>query len=287
MAPKPPSARGAPGEAVAPLDTPTGSLSSDLARRALAVNRAMLALGHECFDADGATFVRDRDLPDIWEANHVTAVTSDSDETIDRLLARVEREFTGFGHRRFDLDFTTPPAFEARLALTGSRTRESLVMLLEGDLRGPVATADIRECAVAAAWAAFEALALDNWRESSQRQGLPGGDDVGERLARVHRRRSPPAWYWLAWADGAPRGYMASWEGVGGVGQVEDLFVHPTARGRGLARALIGHGVAACRQRGAGPIVIVADPHDTPKDAYARMGFRPVAVMRSYLRWTP
>jgi hypothetical protein len=26
--------------------------------------------------------------------------------------------------------------------------------------------------------------------------------------------------------------------------------------------------------------------HDTPKDAYARMGFRPVAVMRSYLRWT-
>ena len=247
----------------------------------------MLALGHETFQVDGATFVRDRAVPDIWDANHVTSVSADSDETIDRLLARVEHEFAGFGHRRFDLDFTTPPAFEARLVLIGSRPRESLVMLLEGDLGGRVATADIRECAGAAEWAAFEALALDNWRESSRRQGLTGGDDVGARLARVHRRRSPPARYWLAWTDGAPRGFLASWEGVGGMGQVEDLFVHPSSRGRGLARALIGHGVAACRQRGAGPIVIVADVHDTPKEAYARMGFRPVAVMRSYLRWTP
>jgi GNAT superfamily N-acetyltransferase len=246
----------------------------------------MLALGHETFQAAGATFVRDREVPDIWDANHVTAVTADSDEPIDRLLLRVEREFAGFGHRRFDLDFTTPPAFEARLALTGSRTREFLVMLLEGELRGPVATADIRECAGAAAWAAFEALALDSWRESAQRQGVPGGDDVGERLALVHRRRSPPARYWLAWADGAPCGFLASWEGVDRMGQVEDLFVHPATRGRGLAAALIHHGVAACRQLGAGPIVIVADVHDTPKDAYARMGFRPVAVGRSYLRST-
>jgi GNAT superfamily N-acetyltransferase len=263
------------------------SAPSELARRALAVNRAMLALGHETFQADGATFIRDRDVPDIWDANHVTSVTADSDETIDRLLARVEHEFAGFGHRRFDLDFTTPPAFEARLALTGGRTREFLVMLLEGDLRSRVAPADIRECAGAAAWAAFGTLTLDNWRESSQRQGLTGGDGVGERLARVHRRSSPPARYWLAWAAGAPRGFLASWEGVDGMGQVEDLFVHPSARGRGLARALIGHGVAACRQRGAGPIAIVADVHDTPKDAYARMGFRPVAVKRSYLRETP
>ncbi len=90
----------------------------------------MLALGHETFHAAGATFVRDRDVPDIWEANHVTSVSADSDETIDRLLARVEGECAGYGHRRFDLDFTPPPAFEGRLALTGSRTRESLVMLV-------------------------------------------------------------------------------------------------------------------------------------------------------------
>jgi hypothetical protein len=79
----------------------------------------MLALGHERFVADGATFVRDRDLPDIWEADHATAVTAATGEAVERLLASVEREYAGFGHRRFDLDFTTPPVFEARLLLDG------------------------------------------------------------------------------------------------------------------------------------------------------------------------
>jgi ribosomal protein S18 acetylase RimI-like enzyme len=244
----------------------------------------MLGLGHEVFDADGATFVRDRDLPDVWEANHVTAVTAASADAADRLLARVEREYAGFGHRRFDLDCTTPPAFEARLLLDGYQGREFLVMLLADDLRGRAAEAEIRPCAGAEAWQAFEALALENWRESATRHGLTPQDGVGERLARGHRRRSPPARCWLAWADGAPRGYLSSWEGIGGVGQVEDLFVHPAARGRGLAAALIRHGVAACRAGGAGPVVIVAEAADTPKEAYARLGFEPVAVTREYLR---
>jgi ribosomal protein S18 acetylase RimI-like enzyme len=247
----------------------------------------MLSLGHETFEADGATFVRNRDVPDIWDANHVTAVTVESEPAIDQLLARVEREFEHAHHRRFDLDFTTPPPFEARLALTGYQAREFLMMLLPGELSGRAASADIRECIGGPAWAALEALTLDNWRESAQRQGLDGGDGVGTRLGLVHRRRSPPMRYWLAWADGAPRGYLASWEGVEGMGQVEDLFVHPGSRGQGLAAALVRHGVADCRRRGAEAVVIVADVHDTPKEAYGRMGFRPLAVMRSYIRWRP
>jgi hypothetical protein len=35
--------------------------------------------------------VRDRRLPDIWEANRITAVTAASDEAIDRVLAQAER----------------------------------------------------------------------------------------------------------------------------------------------------------------------------------------------------
>jgi ribosomal protein S18 acetylase RimI-like enzyme len=242
----------------------------------------MLGLGHEVFEADGATFVRDRELPDVWEANHVTAVTAGSDEAIERLLARVEREYAGFGHRRFDLDATTPTRFEARLLLDGYRARDLLVMALAGDL-APGSPADIRPCATPGEWELFEALAVENWREAAAARGLPAAD-VGGRLARSHRRRSPPARCWLAWTGGQPCGYLTSWEGLDGVGQVEDLFVHPVARGRGLAAALIAHGVAACRAAGAGPVVIVADASDTPKRAYARMGFRPVAVAREYLQ---
>jgi hypothetical protein len=42
--------------------------------------------------------------------------------------------------------------------------------------------------------------------------------------------------------------------------------------------------VADARSHGAGPIVIVADPTDTPKQIYARMGWRPIAVKREYRR---
>jgi ribosomal protein S18 acetylase RimI-like enzyme len=243
----------------------------------------MLALGHEVFDADGARFVRDRRLPDIWEANRISTVTAATPEAIDRLLARAEREYDGLEHRRFDLDVTTPPGVEARLLLEGYRARDFLVMVLEGPWHGRAIAADIRPCADDDAWAAYVALKREDWREAAQRLGLSEGS-VGAEMADSHRRRCPPARYWLAWADGAPRGFISSWEGIDGLGQVEDLFVQRQARGRGLAAALIRHGVAECRRAGADPVVIVADADDTPRLAYARMGFRPVAATRAYLK---
>jgi GNAT superfamily N-acetyltransferase len=68
---------------------------------------------------------------------------------------------------------------------------------------------------------------------------------------------------------------------------VEDLFTHPDYRHRGLATALIAHCVADARARGAGPVVIGADPHDTPRQMYAALGFRPLFLSRGYLRRFP
>jgi GNAT superfamily N-acetyltransferase len=90
--------------------------------------------------------------------------------------------------------------------------------------------------------------------------------------------------WWLAYVDGVAAGYFSSWRGVSGVGQVEELFVSPVYRRRGVATALLHHSIAQARRDGAGPVVIVADPDDTPKEIYARMGFRPVAIKRSWWR---
>ena len=157
-------------------------------------------------------------------------------------------------------------------------------MVLGGEWQGRAGAADIRPCTDAEAWAAYDALKRDDWRESARASRAAARRCPARRWSTAIAAGVLPARYWLAWIDGAPRGFVSSWQGVGGVGQVEDLYVHPDARGRGLASALIRHGVTACREAGAGPVVIVADADDTPRLAYSRMGFRAVAVSRAYLR---
>ena len=105
---------------------------TNLARRALAVNQAFLALGNERFEAEGAVFVRNRSLPAERNCNHVAHVTAATPEEIDRLLARLGREFAGLPYRCFDLDFTAPPELEARLAIV---EREQAIPLTTRVLR--------------------------------------------------------------------------------------------------------------------------------------------------------
>ena len=259
---------------------------TDAARSALTVSEAFSALGNERFEADGATFVRNREIPDIWDANHVSGITASTPEAIGRLLERVEREFAGFDHRQFRAEFTTPPALEARLTLEGYQGSEELVMLLEGELQGQPKRHEIRPLTDDAGWQAYTALHDLDWREYKERMpGRRGFDEkTAEAMMRSRRLKTPPVRHWLACVDGEPRAYLSSWIGVDGVGMVEDLFTHPDFRHRGLATALIHHCVAEVRREGAGPVVIGADPKDTPKRMYAALGFRPVALKREYLK---
>jgi GNAT superfamily N-acetyltransferase len=259
----------------------TGQLT-DPVQRALAVNQVFHALGNERLEADGAIFIRNRETPAIWDANHMTAVTASTDDQIDQLLKRAEREYAGFPHRRFDLDFTTPPQFEARLALEGYQRSDALVMLLEGGLTGSAKPHDIRLVTDEADWQAHVALHDLDWREYSARITGSFDEETARQMMLSRRSKSPPARLWLAYMDGEPRAYCSSWPGPAGTGLVEDVFTHPDFRRRGLATALIHHCVGEVRREGAGPVVIVADTTDTPKQMYAAMGFRPVAVVSTY-----
>lgn len=258
--------------------------TTELARKALDVDAANLALGHETFEAEGATFVRNRAYPMIYDANHVTHVNASTPEEIDRLLARAEQEYTGIGHRRFDVDFRTPPAFVARLALEGYKRSDALVMVLEGDLIGKAPEHEIRVVETDADWHKRAALHTLNWQEHMDRLKRPEDASVPLQMEATHRAKQPPVQYWLAYAEGKPVAYLNSWGGIGGIGQVEDLFTHPDFRHRGLATALLHHCVADCRRKGTRPVVIVSDPTDTPKQMYAAMGFRPVALYTHYLK---
>jgi len=258
---------------------------TDLTEEAIAVDADWMALGNERFPVEGATFIRNPDVSLIRDANHGRDISAATPEDIDRLLARAESEFQGFPARTYRVDYDTPPAFEARLALEGYLRSESLIMLLEGEPHGSPSPADIRPVASESGWQAYARLKEIDWHETMEKNGRPFSD-VEDRavreMVRSYRAKCPPVRYWLAWDEGRPRAFLACWEGARGVGQVEDLFTHPDYRRRGLAAALLHHCIADCRSRGARAMMIAADPADTPKHIYAGLGFRPVAVQRVY-----
>jgi GNAT superfamily N-acetyltransferase len=125
---------------------------------------------------------------------------------------------------------------------------------------------------------------LKDWHEHIARQKRKVPDEIGRQMFEVKRLKQPPVQYFMAYVKDKPVAYFNSWAGIAGVGQVEDLFTLQKFRKRGIARALIHDCVADARTKGAGPVVIAADPTDTPKRIYAAMGFRPVAVQSHYTK---
>jgi GNAT superfamily N-acetyltransferase len=258
---------------------------TDLIARAADVNAANFMLGNETFESARATFVRSVDTPHIYDANHAANVRARTPHEIDELLAALDREFQHSGHRRFDVDYRTPPEFVARLALEGGYDRDdALVMLLEGELQGSATPCDIRPLLTDADWETYWELMLQDWNEHQTRRKRRVSEAIARQMWCAKKRKQPPVQYWLAYEGERAVAYFNSWEGVDGVGQVEDLFTHPQYRKRGIATALLHHCVAQSRAKGAGPVVIVADPTDTPKNIYARMGWRPVALVNHLIK---
>jgi len=256
---------------------------TDWGRVAIRVDQEHEALGHRTFKAAGAVFVCNPALPDIYVANYARSVRADSPDEIEGVLARAEREFAGCPHRCFEVDLDTPPTFEGRLVFEGYEARDFVLMVLEAPLEGGPKAADLRLAADETGWAAADRLKKLDWAEARARLGRGPLPEVGERLARLARLKTPPDRKWLACVDGEARGMASVWDGVDGAGQVEDVFVEPEYRHRGLGTALIHRCVADCRARGSHAVVIVADAGDTPQTMYAAMGFRSVGTKRRYV----
>jgi GNAT superfamily N-acetyltransferase len=203
---------------------------------------------------------------------------------IEALLARVEVEYAHLDYRQFHLDPLTPPEIEANLMLAGfSRWSNHLVMILEQQLRATPKPIHIRRVNSEEDWLEYGSLQALEHIEYNQRLGKETAESNAEWL-QYTKAKSPPVSIWLAYTEDAACGYCSSWPGESGVGQAEDLFVHPDFRHRGIAIALIAHCVSDARSRGAGPVVIIADPTDTPKNLYATLGFRPLFNSRSQYR---
>jgi GNAT superfamily N-acetyltransferase len=243
---------------------------------------AYQALGNERFQACGATFIRNRDIPGRYDANSVGLIRDAAQ--VDELIARADIEYAHLAFRQFHIDPLTPPEVEASLALAGyNRWTAHLVMVLEGELLANPRQCEISQVVSQQDWDAYRELQDIDQVEYDGRMGRPAVPPDGQYLVYV-RAKAPPVRSWLAHVDGVPRAYISSWSGENGVGQVEDLFVHPEYRHRGLGTALLAHGVSAARSEGAGPVALIADPTDTPMRMYEETGFKALFLARSQYR---
>jgi len=198
----------------------------------------------------------------------------------DTVLGRVP-DITGEPCPRVFLDSRTPAWVEAELVARGWRVESNLQLVLAADTGIElVPDAPIRP-AGDADWEELGAL----FRADHEEEDRKGGRSLRPRsrtdqVVRARRGLVAPVRYFVAELDGIA-GFVAEWPGGrDGFGLVEDLFVRPDHRGRDLARALIGQAVTWARSGGARPVVIGAEPDDTPKHLHTRLGFVPTAVLR-------
>jgi GNAT superfamily N-acetyltransferase len=251
--------------------------------RSIATLLGYFELGNEVVVASGARFVRNLDCHEIYDANHGTAIRVETATEIDEVLRRADELFSGVEHRTYKVDPRTPSGFEGRLLLDGYTGSAELQLLLEGDLDARPPTIDIRTVESDADWETVARLTRLDHEEEAQKAGRePVSPVVTTQMVASKRAKAPDLTFFLAAVDGVDCGFFSSWPGANGVGKVEDLFTIPELRRRGVATALIAHAVGDARARGAGPVLIGADPDDSPKHMYAAMGFRPLCVLRSY-----
>jgi ribosomal protein S18 acetylase RimI-like enzyme len=213
-------------------------------------------------------------LPRIYDANFAVVDTWDDDAaSLVTEIDRVQREH-GFAHRKLVIpDEQLADRLWSGLATEPWGTQRSVLM---AHRREPDRPPD----------AAIELLTIGDVDWARGRQALLqleefGSDpEVVEQLVLLDVRlgRELDVRRLAARDSDGELGSFAALYLEGDVAQVEDVATVPAYRGRGLARAVVLHGVSEARRAGAELVFLVADEEDWPKELYRRLGFDPIGV---------
>jgi GNAT superfamily N-acetyltransferase len=224
-------------------------------------------------------------VPEHPLGNFLSGLRLESADQIAAVFGRCD-DVLGSPCQRVVIDADTPPAAEAYLALCDWHLDIQLLLMLPGSVTPEPPARPLRAVGTSDDdWSDIGALFRIDHLEEDARAGRPARPlAVTTAAVRLRRSLTPAATYFMAEEGGEICGFIAAWVSEEGVGIIEDVFVRPDARGAGLATQMLRFAVAYARSRGAGPVLIGADVDDTPKNLYARFGFRPVAVVRSYVR---
>ena len=249
--------------------TATPSPDQHLSRLLRFQRRTTELVADEVQDIPEGWVARTPSLPAVWSLNLVRVQGA---TTYDEALALSERHLGGGGYDQLYLDHE--PTGEALAEVFRSRGWEVDVevhSVLVGGLDRRPAAVEVVEPSEDEALALMERWMAEDKTLHLTPEGLRQLVESNRLTWRARKARRLGV--------RGPDGRLAAITLVfsdGSVGQVEDVYVIPEARGRGYGRALVTRAARLAREAGHELIFIVADDNDWPKQLYAKLGFEPV-----------
>lgn len=236
--------------------------------------------GYAAVEENGVTVVATPAYPTTWEANWACA---DPGVTADDVLAALDRHMAHASSWVVHADALTDPALEAALALADFRVENTLIEMVAREIASPHVIPFVTlERVGAGNWDAFAALVDADMREGKRTGEHDAGVAAG--LLDAMQRRMGPCDYWLLCDGEAAAGYGMTAACPNGLGLIENLFTLPEQRGRGLMSGFIAEAARRLRDAGCDAVFLDAHAHDSPKRLYARVGFEPIALARTWVK---
>ena len=200
----------------------------------------------------GGTLLRSPRFPSSWDLNQVVLDPGAGPEEVAAAIGVVERELAGAAHRRISIFAPGAPV----VAPDGWELEEQLIMLWPSSRPAPAWPAEVTEVGVEA----LRRPHAEMWR-------CEGIVDAADELADMQLAfgRYPGARPVAALDPGDGR--VLAWAQLAN-GSIDDVWVWPDERGRGLGRAVTAAAVAA------GGWFLGTDVTDPrPQGLYRSLGF--------------
>ena len=259
-------------------------MPSDLTRAIVEAYRWQRRLGARVIAERSCCIVADPAHPDVWDVNHVDDVTAETETEIEAVLAAMDGRLAHTPWRVVQTDGFTPDAFLACLALNDFIERPvTIQMALLETIADRGAAVTLKPVVSEADWDAVRRLVVANHAERQSVDDLGLTPEFSREMTETYRMKGSAYAFHLVVEDGTPVAYGACAAAPNGVGMIEDLFTAPAARHRGVARGMIAAFVDRLRSAGCHAIFLGALADDQPKRLYARLGFRPVTLARTWV----
>jgi GNAT superfamily N-acetyltransferase len=265
------------------LNARTPPSDADLVRLFHRTDAAWIEHAAEATELDVGTAYANPALPNIWNANHVRDAALSAGVTPEQAVAEVSAHYAARGttcaywimNPSADPSQTTP--LVDHLLAHGHRARIDQILHLRRSHAAPVAApADLKIIPARASYRHARALAeeraRDRWKtdidELVEADILDIDDPHTDTLLALHGDRAVATTSVLA---------------VGDLGRIENVYVSPDFRRRGIGRTMMSRALEVCVRSMFRHVFILVDPDNAPaRGLYRSFGFEPIGQLTSY-----